>query len=389
MRAASVAALVGCLGACSPLPEVAYETERLRIAPEFDAPICEGTLQGLDDHLQEVEASLGLVGRTEPYVLYWMRDGLPDICGDDVGGCFYPATRMMFARGGSITHEMTHAALDSEGESYFLEEGMAELLSGVGVYYAVDEAETGPAEELRLSRAEYKAGGIDYAAAAHFMRWVYDARGLEGVRRLAAEVEVGAPPERLERVLAEVMGEGIEAVELEYREQARRTYEGLGYERTSAMRFAEIDEDDEQPGPEALVLDVEARLSCDSPDTMGPLLDEREGMYQVFRLHVPDNAGAVLRVEGDPGTWVDVINPYASARWGVMTDWMRPDPAIDEGALRILPGDELVQELRPGVRAVVLAAEGTGSRRVSLHVELTAVPPPPDGPVLPPLGKTR
>jgi hypothetical protein len=383
---AGAVGLAGVLGGCSPLPEVAYETKRLRIAPEFDAPICEGTLRGLDDHLREVEASLGLVGRTEPYLLYWMREGLDDVCGG-AGGCFYPATRMMFARGGSITHEMTHAALDSEGESYFLEEGMAELLSGVGVYYAVDEADMRPSLQLRLSRAEYKAGGIDYAAAGHFMRWVYDARGLAGVRRLAAEVETGAPPDQLERVLAEVMGEGIETVELEYRQKARRAYEGLGYERTDLVTMVAVDEDDELPGPEAFVRDLEVTLDCGSPETMGPLLDEREGMYRVYRLVVPENAGAVLRVEGDPGTWVDVYNPYASARFGVMTDWMRPDPAIDAGALHLRPGEVLEQELRPGVRAVVLAAEGTARRRVSLHVELTAVLPEPGAPPPPPLGK--
>lgn len=385
MHAGSIVALVG---ACSPLPEVAYQTERLQIAPEFDAPICEGTLAGLDEHLREVEVGLGQLGRTEPYRLYWMREGLADVCGEGRGGCFFPATRMMFAHGGSITHEMTHAALDSEGESYFLEEGMAELLSGVGVYYDVDVHEAGPAQQLRLSRAAYRAGAFDYVAAAHFMRWVYDRRGLDGVRRLASEVEAGASPERLEATLAEVMGRDIDALELDYRRHAHRGYEGIGYEHTVALGFTEVDEDDELPGPEVLVLEVDARLDCAAVDTMGPLLDEREGMYQVRRVEIPDNAGAVLRAEGDPGTWVDVVNPYASARQGVMTDWMRPDPRIDEGALRLFAGDELVMELRPGVRAIVLAAEGTASRRVSLRVELTAVPPAPPAPLPPGLGKT-
>jgi hypothetical protein len=96
----------------------------------------------------------------------------------------------------------------------------------------------------------------------------------------------------------------------------------------------------------------------------------------------------VLRVEGDPGTWVDVMNPYAQARWGVMTDWMRPDPALDEGALRLHPGDGVALDLHPGVRAVVLAAEGTTSRRVSLHIELTALPPAePKDPPTPELGE--
>lgn len=370
------------LAACSPLPEVQYETDRLQIAPEFDARICEGTLETLDGHLGEVEEGLGQIGRTEPYRLYWMREGLDDVCGEGKGGCFFPATRMMFARGGSITHEMTHAALDSEGESYFLEEGMAELLSGVGVYHEVGEHEEGPAHQLRLSRSAYRAGRFDYSAAAHFMRWVYDARDLDGVRRLASEVEAGASPERLEDTLEEVLHADIEDIETDYRLHAPRAYEGLGYARTPAVPFEAAREDDEGddeawPGPAALVLDVEARLDCAAPDTMGPLLDEEEGMYQVRRIDVPENGGAVLRVEGDAGAWVDVMNPYARARFGVMTDWMRPDPELDDGALRLRPGDEVTMELRPGVRAVILAAEGTASRRVSLHVEL-APPEPPE-----------
>lgn len=365
------------LVACSPLPEVQYETERLQIAPEFDARICEGTLEALDEHLREVEGGLGQIGRTAPYRLYWMREGLDDVCGEGKGGCFFPATRMMFAHGGSITHEMTHAALDSEGESYFLEEGMAELLSGVGVYYELDEHHEGPAHQLRLSRSAYRAGRFDYSAAAHFMRWVYDARGLDGVRRLASEVEAGASPERLEDTLEEVMGADVDDIEAAYRLHAPRAYEGLGYARTPALRLASIDEDAAWPGPDLWVIDVEARLDCASPDTMGPRLDEEEGMYQVFRMDVPENAGAVLRVDGDAGAWVDVMNPYARTRFGVMTDWMRPDPVIDEGALRLRPGDEVTMELRPGVRAVILAADGTASRRISLHVELEPPDPPP------------
>jgi hypothetical protein len=373
----SLAMLCLALAGCSPLPEVAYETERLRIAPEFDAPICEGTLAALDEQLREVEGGLGQIGRDEPYLLYWMQDGLDDVCGEGKGGCFFPATRMMFAHGGSITHEMTHAALDSEGESYFLEEGMAELLSGVGVYYDVDEHGVSPAEQLRLSRTAYRSGHFDYSAAAHFMRWVYDARGLSGVRRLAAEVEVGAAPEELEETLVQVMGKPVEDVEADYRLLAPRIYEGLGYGRAPGVPFEELDEDDTLPGPEALVLEVAARLDCAEEDTLGPLVDEREGMYQVRKIDVPENAGAVLRVEGDVGTWVEVMNPYAQARYGLMTDWMRPDAEIDEGALRLHAGDVVQRDgLAPGVRAVILGTDGTASRRVTLHVELTPPEPP-------------
>ncbi|MCX4239545.1 hypothetical protein [Paraliomyxa miuraensis] len=369
-----LATMLGTIVGCSPLPEVAYETERLQIAPEFDAPICEGTLAALDEHLRAVEEGLGQIGKRDPYRLYWMVDGLDEVCGEGRGGCFFPATRMMFARGGSITHEMTHAALDSEGESYFIEEGMAELLSGVGVYYEGLGDDEGPGQRLRLSRSAYRAGHFDYDAAGHFMRYVYDRRGQHGVRRLAAEVEAGASPERIEATLEQVMGERIDAIEADYRAKSSPAYEGLGYEQTLELMVKALDDDPHALGPERLSFEVAVDLDCGAEDTMGPLPDEREGMYQVRRVVIPQNEGALLRVEGDPGTWVDVFNPHARARHGLMTDWMRPDPEIDGGALRLYPGDALERPLLPGVRAVVLAAEGTGGGSVSLHVELTPVP---------------
>lgn len=366
--------LVGVASACSPMPEVQYETERLLIAPDFDDPICEGTLVALDEHLEQVEDGLGHIDHDEPYMLVWMREGIVDACGEGRGGCFFPSTRVMFARGPSITHEFTHAVLDSEGESYFLEEGMAELLSGVGVYYDPDEAEDGPADRLRLSRSTYRAGGFDYVGAAHFMRWVYDRRGFLGVRRLALEVEDGAPPERLEDALEDIMGQPIHEIEANYRSDARHAYEGLGYERTPRIPVAEVDEDEEIEGPEAFTFSVEANLDCASESTMGPLPDEREGMYQVHRVWVPDNAGAVLRVEGDPGTWVQVFDPHARKHRGVMTDWMLPSKHIDRDALELRPGDVMVAKMPPGIWAVMVGSDGTDRGRVSLEVELTAPP---------------
>lgn len=360
--------------ACAPLPEVKYETDRLQIAPSFDDPICEGTLLTLDEHLEEVQRRLGEVGRLDPLRLYWVRDDIDDYCGDGRNGCFFPSTRLMFARDRSITHEMTHAVLDSEGDSYFLEEGMAELLSGVGVYYDLSEDLTGPGERLRLSRSEYRAGRLDYNAAAHFMRHIYDERGLHGVRRLATEVESGAEPARLEDTLEQIMGMDIEDVEAAYRRESNEIYEGLSYGRVPSMAIESVQEDKSRAGPEQLRFSVAAQLDCATEDTMGPLPDEREGMYQVRRVLIPENRGAQMWVEGEPGTWVEIFNPYAKARRGVMTDWMFPDPALDEGSIRLEPGERIETSLRPGTRAVMLGADGAAAGRVTLHVQMLAPP---------------
>lgn len=373
-------ASVGLSSACSPLPEVEYETERLQIATDFDEPICEGTLLALDEHLEAVEDGLGVVGIQDPLRLYWMRDGIADICGEGRGGCFFPATRMMFARSGSITHEMTHAVLDSEGESFFLEEGMAELLSGVGVFHDIAKDPSTPGQRLRMSRSDYRAGGFDYNAAAHFMRFLYDEQGIHAVQRLAAEVERGATPERLEDQLEEVMGKDIDEIEASYRRDSRAAYEGLGYAHTAAVSVEEIDTQTGPAhlGPERFEVSVDVELDCASEDTMGPLPNDRAGMYQVRRVRIPENRGALLTVEGDPGTWVQVFDPYARTRWGAMTDWMLPDAEVDSDGIRLEAGEQTVAPLRAGIWAIVLGADDTNTGTVSLSIEMLAPEPPND-----------
>lgn len=373
--------LLAMLGACAPLPDVQYETDRLQIAPEFDTPICEGTLWMLDEHLEQVEAGLGRFGQQDPYRLYWMRNGIEDICGPGRGGCFFPATRMMFARGYSITHEMTHAALDSEGESFFLEEGMAELLSGVGGYYDPRSDDGSVVDRLRLSRSSYRAGGIDYAAAAHFMHWIYDHRGRAGVQRMALEVEEGASPKRLEAALEEVMQMSSETIEQRYRRESDRAYEGLMFDQIARVPVEAHDYDDTIEGPERYTFTVTADLDCGSIDTMGPLPDEREGMYRIVRVHVPENAWVGLQVDGDPGTWVEVFDPHAARRRGAPTDWMFPRAEVDPDALRMLPGEIETATLHEGVWAVMLGSDRSDAPgRVTLSAMVAAPDPTPERP---------
>ncbi|MEX1368618.1 MAG: hypothetical protein AB1Z98_36155, partial [Nannocystaceae bacterium] len=185
-------------------------------------------------------------------------------------------------------------------------------------------------------------------------------------------------PEKLEATLEQVMRKSLYEIEANYRTHARKAYEGYGYEQTVRLPVEWIDEDEEIDGPEAYTLSVGVDLDCAAEDTLGPLPDERRGMYQVRRMTIPDNAGAVLRVQGDPNTWVQVFDPYARRHRGQMIDWMLPSKFIDRNAIELRPGDVLDLELRPGVWAVVLGSDDVDAGSVRLDVELTAPPPPPD-----------
>ena len=348
--------LVAAFG-CSPLPDVAYETERVELAPDFDAPLCRGTLDDLDAQVGRIEHELDRIYDERPIRVYWIEGDLEEQCGEGRTGCYFPATRILFAETGSIDHELVHAVLDSEGVSYFLEEGLAELLSGVGVVYQPDPDGPGPADRLRLSPSEYRKGGLDYAAAAHFMHFVYTEAGAGAVRRLGREIAVDASPGRLESVIEDVMHASVAEVESRYQTSAPRYYPGLAQSRVPALELGELADG------------IEVLLDCDEPDTRGPLPHEDGGMYRVFRLDVPFSTRVDFELSGDDEGWLDVFDPYARLHRGWVADWTRPDRSLDPDASHVLAGSRARLDLEGGTHLLVFATAGADRVRLRLSVE--------------------
>lgn len=348
------------LAGCTPLPEVAYETERVELATDFDAPVCRGTLDALDAQVDRVEDELDQIRDERPIRVYWLEGLVEEQCGEGRGGCYFPATRVLFAESGSIDHEIVHAVLDSEGVSYFLEEGLAELLSGVGVVYRPDPDGPGPARRLRLSPSEYRKGGLDYAAAAHFMHFVYAEAGAGAVRRLGREIEGDASPARLETVIEEVMNDTVAVVEERYQTTAPRYYPGL-----SQSRVPLLDLDD-------LAIGLDVALDCAEPDTRGPLPHQDVGMYRVFRIDMPWAATVDVQLEGDDDGWLDLFDPYARLHKGYVTDWMRPDRSLDPNASRVLAGMTARIDMQKGTHLLVFATDV--EERVDLRLSVRILP---------------
>lgn len=357
VRSLSIAVLLA-LG-CSPLPEVAYETERVQLAPDFDAPVCRGTLDDLDTQVGRIEEELDRIYDERPIRVYWLEGDLEAHCGEGRAGCYFPSTRVLFAEAGSIDHELVHAVLDSEGVSYFLEEGLAELLSGVGVVYRPDPSGPGPAARLRLSPSEYRKGGLNYAAAAHFMHFVYDEAGAGAVRRLGREIETDASPGRLESVIEEVMHAPVGEVESLYQTSAPRYYPGLAQSRIPALNVDDL----------ARGIDVE--LDCDAPETRGPVPHEDGGMYRVFRLQIPFSGQVDFDLSGDEEGWLDVLDPYARLHRGWVADWTRPDRTLDPGASHVTAGSRARVDIEGGTYLLVFGTAETDSVRMRLSVNLS------------------
>lgn len=359
--ALSTVAIMSVGGGCAELPEVEYETDRLEVATYFDAPLCRGTLDSFDDHIDRIEDMLGIGYAVDPIRVYWLsQEEVEDRCGEGRGGCFYPSTRVVFTRGQSLRHELVHAVLDSKGESYFVEEGMAEMLSGVGVYYDVSDGSVSPAEHLTLSRTEYRRGGLDYDAAAHFVRWVYETAGPSAMLRLADEIEARSTAAEIENTLEAVVGERMQTIEDDYRTSAPNYYAGLAHGSLAA------------PSWDTLEDGLAVRLDCAEPETFGPLPQGDAGLYRVFRVDMPNAGVGAIEVDGPEGTFIELIDPLARLRRGLVQDWTQPDSRYDPKALRVYAGERSTPVVKNRTYLLVVASQSPDPADVVVRVAAPA-----------------
>lgn len=340
---------------CQALPEVEHETDHLRLATDFDAPVCAGTLRMLDRAAGRIEASLGTTsGDDDPYMVFWLEHELDEHCDADASGCFYPSTRIAFARGESIAHELVHATIDSPGRAYFVEEGLAELFGGAAVRHDPDELRGELGSQLRLSQHDYQHGRLSYDQAAHFAHWVREAEGEGALRRLAAALEQEDGEAEVREQLEGIFGTSLRGIEQHYGREAPRTYRGLYDDRLDSERLED----------HALWLSVS--LDCDDEDVVGPLRGAEEGMVRQIRLEVPQRRTARLRMDGGSGTWVELVEPYAGGRLA-LPPW---SPSLDEdGRLaRLEPGGQATVDLRSGSYLLVFGARTTVSSTIDLQI---------------------
>jgi hypothetical protein len=293
--------------------------------------------------VDSLELALGQPRLTSPILLYWLDD-VGSHCGEGAGGCFYPGTRVVFAEEQSITHEMVHAVLDSTATSYFVEEGMAELYSGADVYYRPDPDRGRPTDALHMSRSEYREGDLNYAAAAHFMRFVYDRKGETAMKGLAETIAGGGSTDDIEEELESLFADDIVDIEAEYFKEANTYYPGF-----ATRSIAEVTTGELYDG-------VSIELDCDDESTRGPLGPDTGGVYSVRWVDVQREGVAEIRLEGEMGGWIYLFDPVT--QHGNVTDWAMPRPDVDEDAIRLEPGETVRAELSRGVHLVVFGADG-------------------------------
>ena len=90
-------------------------------------------------------------------------------CGGDWGGCFRHSTDRIYSGAATVEHELVHAiTTDFPNRDAFFEEGLAEALS-----MATQFGQYAPRFPVGSS------ADVDYPSAGHFVRWLFETRGIE------------------------------------------------------------------------------------------------------------------------------------------------------------------------------------------------------------------
>ncbi|NVB42363.1 hypothetical protein G6O69_31360 [Pseudenhygromyxa sp. WMMC2535] len=350
----------GSLAACTEVPEVRYRTEHFEIAPDFEQPVCEGTLAYFEEHLSFVESSLA---KTVPYGerirFYWITDDLDSWCSSTALGCYYPGTRVIIGSGDSVAHEIVHAVLNAEAQnSLFLEEGLAELYSGVGSRRPQSSSPV-PSELLWITSSGYRYGQLDYNVAMHFMAYLNAARGPSTVRAIANTVVTGAGPPELERALERFTNRDYDALELQYLEQNAYYYPGLREDAVTAIESERW-------------LDVSLRCSEDT--TMGPLWDLEPGMYRTLRLELDQTQAVQFETRAPEGVSITVVDVAAERGKRRVVDFHHPKLSgrVEHPELH---GDGVeVLQLNAGTHLIVVSRAGYTASEVFLRAEPLGFP---------------
>jgi hypothetical protein len=203
--------------ACAPdLPPIEYETEHLRIATESDAPVCQGSLDWLESHVVWVEGELGLE-LSAPVEVYFYEDLVESQCADRDGkasGCY--GDGLIFTDWTSVPHELVHAvAAEADDADEFFAEGTATAFSENWSEFG-DQA---PSLGVGLD-----AEDIDYNAAAHFVRWLYERDGAGPLTDMLDESSSVRGPSHAEKAFEKAYGQSLLDADIEFYDEAPQRY---------------------------------------------------------------------------------------------------------------------------------------------------------------------
>ncbi len=268
------------MNACvAELPPVKYTTSRLEIAPDFEQPVCAGSIALLDGHVARVERLLELPLSGERIRVYWLTGNVEQYCAiEHVSGCAHGRT--VYSDWTSLHHELVHAVAWSMGST--------DRMLAEGVAVAFDGSDHG----FGVWRPDVLLGGnvwddLDYATAGRFVRFLYEKHGIEPLAITYRSLDRNESHAAVERAFELAYGRTFAGLEREYYDEAPAVYPGIGYCDHPMLDW------------HGDVWRHTISLACDGAATRGPVFDAGTlFMYTVVTLELARGGVYELDVEG-------------------------------------------------------------------------------------------
>lgn len=211
--------------------EIQYRTKYIDLAPGFTQPVCRGTLDELDRHVEIVAEQLDITVEDRIEVFWYNQNATGAIVEDAefntwcgalkaaVGGCYTEG--VVHTHYSALLHELNHAVVAPAWgwSSFFFSEGVAFGFArshGQTIHHT--PSSKSPSEVME---SKQPAGG-------HFMRWLIEQHGPAKLRELFESSSMSSGKDELFAAVQQVYGVPFEELEAEYFATAATIYPMLG-----------------------------------------------------------------------------------------------------------------------------------------------------------------
>jgi hypothetical protein len=269
--------------------EVQYRTKYIDIAPGFTQPVCRGTLDELDRHVEHVAEQLDITVEDRIKVFWYNRNATGAIEGEDAafsswcwvsffGGCYTKG--VVHAHFSTLAHELNHAVAAPAW-------GWSSVFFSEGVAYAFDRSHADnmihhtPSSKSRSEVMEAKQ-----ADGGHFTRWLVDRHGPAKLRELFEASNLSSSTDEMFAVVEQVYGVPVAELEAEYVATAPTIYPMLGL----CENLVEVPWTGDR-------WELRLDADCDAPYMFGPT--NGGSMLLVVTIDVPSEF-----VDVELGSWI-------------------------------------------------------------------------------------
>lgn len=167
----------------TPIPfEVDEMSEYLCLGADVPDSFCDANVQLLDAQVEFIASYLALPTPEQCIPALWAEN--TEICGL-YNGCY--TGEVVYSRWMSMPHELVHAVVGAAGleAPLFIEEGLAEALSGIHLRSRGVEAEA----IIEAGTGEGSLNSQEYESAGHFVAWMLARFGVESVVELYSRLD--------------------------------------------------------------------------------------------------------------------------------------------------------------------------------------------------------